>query len=526
MTRAHQRAWAAAALLVALVFGLYASFLYYAPPGLHQHEVFFGLHAQAIAKSARDLYGRFLPLYFLIRLNGLDLWFHPVLVYATAPWLLVLPLSHAALRLPTALIGTLNVWLVFLVARRMFPQISRALVAGALLALTPAHFLMTRLSENYLYLVAAILGWLVCVLPAGDVRRPWHFVAGGIILGIGVYTYLGGLVMMPICVALTAAMLVAFDRDRAVAGTLQTIIPFGLLLLPLALWMRTHPDAFGTLAGRYELYDPTQTGALEGLLALARGTSLLKRMHVYFDDFHPVFLLVRGDIASVHSTAKAGVFLLPSFALALVGLYRVLRTRPISKAGAILVTLIALAPLPGAFVGEYFNISRAAIMLPCAALLGAVGFDALYSAGGRARAIAVAMLLLVSLQFGNFYWDYMGHYRLRVSHWLGANADQAFDELAARAGDPATAPIYLSEAVPFADYRWQLYTIQHHQERLWTRTTVTSIDDIGTLPRRALVLSNFDDATERALLAAGFQRAAAIPDIDGAPSLAVLRRDR
>ena len=97
MTRFDARGRVASALLLVLVFGLYASFLDYAPPGLRHDEVFFGLHAQAIAKSARDLYGRFLPLYFLIRVNGLDLWFHPALVYATAPWLLVLPGAAAGL---------------------------------------------------------------------------------------------------------------------------------------------------------------------------------------------------------------------------------------------------------------------------------------------------------------------------------------------------------------------------------------------------------------------------------------------
>ena len=332
--------------------------------------------------------------------------------------------------------------------------------------------------------------------------------------------------MMPTCVVLTCATLVAFERDRAVAGILATVIPFGLMLLPLAVWMTAHHDAFNSLAGRYELYDPSRTNALKGMLALGQGANLIKRIHVYLDDFHPIFLLVRGDIASVHSTAKAGVFLLPSFGLALVGLYRILTNRPISKPAALILTLLVLAPLPGALVGEYFNISRAAIMLPCVALLGAAGFDALYSAGGRARAIAVTALVLVPLQFGYFYWDYMGRYRLRVSHWLGANAEQAFDEVSRRTADSASAPIYLSKAVPFVDYRWQLYVIQHHQEGLLARTSVTTIDDVRTLSRQALVLSNFDDATERALLSEGFQRVAAVPDIDGAPSLSVLTRVR
>jgi hypothetical protein len=524
MTRPVRTQWVVAAVLGACTFALYASFLGYAPPGLHQHEVFFGLHAEAIAKTARDLDGRFLPLYFRIRLNGIDLWFHPVLVYATAPWLIVLPLSHAALRLPTALVGTLNVVLVYVLARRLFRQTSRALVAGTLLALTPAHFIMSRLAENYLYLVAVILGWLLCLLPAGDARRPWHLVLGGLLLGIGVYTYLGGLVMMPICVILTIATLLVYERERFAIGSLAILMPFGLMLVPLVLWMQSHPDAFGTLAGRYEFYDPTRTNAVGGMLELGRWSSLGKRLQVYLDDFHPRFLLIRGDIASVHSTSKAGVFLLPSFFLAIVGLYRAIVTRPISKTVAVVLAFVVLAPVPGALVGEYFNISRAAMLLPCVALLGAIGFDSLVSAGGRARAIAVAALVLVPLQFGFFYWDYMGHYRLRVSHWLGANAERAFDEVLSRSGELSRTPIFLSQEIPFVDYRWQLYVIQEHHDSLLARTNMTSIDEIRMLPRQALVLSNFDDPTERALLAAGFQRVAAIRDIDGAPSFAVLTR--
>ena len=60
----------------------------------------------------------------------------------TAPWLMVLPLSTTALRLPTAFVATLNVVFVYVLARRMCGRTSIALLAGALLALTPAHFLM------------------------------------------------------------------------------------------------------------------------------------------------------------------------------------------------------------------------------------------------------------------------------------------------------------------------------------------------------------------------------------------------
>ena len=525
MTHPDSRSWTAAALLGLLTFALYGSFLSYAPPGLHQHEVFFGLHAQAVAKSGRDLDGRLLPLYFLIKLNGLDLWFHPILIYATAPWLMVLPLSTTALRLPTAFVATLNVVFVYVLARRMCGRTSIALLAGALLALTPAHFLMGRLADNHVYLATFILGWLMCMLPAGEMR-PWRLLAAGVIGGIGIYSYLGALLMMPVCLALTFASLVIYDRDHAISGSAAAAIGFAALLVPLAVWLSGHPGAFNALAGRYEVYDPAHTTAVEGILGLGRWSSVVQRVGVYLDYFHPRFLLVRGDISPVDSTSKSGVLLIPTFVLALAGGYRVLRMRPVPKAWALVLALIVFAPLPGAFVGEAFNISRALVLLPCVALLAAAGFDALWRAGGRARTSAVLLLVLVPLQFGYFYRDYMGHYRLRVSHWLGANAAPAFDRLIDQAAAPATAPVYLSEAIPFVDFRWRLYLIERHREPLLTRTALMTLDGVLALPREAIVLSNFDDATERALLADGFQRIAAIPDIDGAPSLAVLTRYR
>jgi dolichyl-phosphate-mannose-protein mannosyltransferase len=519
------RSWTVVALLAGLVLALYASFLSYAPPGLHQDEVFFGLHAQAIATSGRDLDGRLLPLYFLIRLNGLDLWFHPFLVYVTAPWLMVLPLSTTALRLPTALAASLDVVFVCVLARRMCGRTSIAIVAGALLALTPAHFMMGRLASNHLYLATFILGWLVCMLPAGELR-PWRLFAAGVILGVGIYSYLGALLMMPVCLALTFAALAVYHRDRAMAGSAAAAIAFAALVVPLAVWLTRHPTAFGTLAGRYEVYQPDRTTAVEGIVALGRWSSVVQRAGVYLDYFHPRFLLVRGDVSPVHSTSKAGVFLIPTFVLALAGVYHVLRMRPIPKGWALVLALLLFAPLPGAFVAEAFRISRAAILLPCVALLAAAGVDALWQAGGRARTSAILLLALVPLQFGYFYRDYMGQYRLRVSHWLGANAPQAFDRLVEQAAAPGAVPIYLSDAIPFADYRWRLYVIERHREQLLTRTAVTTLEGVPALPREAIVLSNFDDATERALLADGFRRTAGIPDIDGAPSFAVLMRTR
>ena len=115
--------WPAALLmvLVAVTFVLYSWRLDRAPIYLAHDEVFFGLHAQAVSVNGVDMNGRFLPVFFSDRTYqaGRD----PVSIYLTALTLKVLPLSERAIRLPTVLVGLLDVILIFAVARRLVGEI-------------------------------------------------------------------------------------------------------------------------------------------------------------------------------------------------------------------------------------------------------------------------------------------------------------------------------------------------------------------------------------------------------------------
>ena len=124
---------------------LYAVGLGHTPPHLHRDEVDIALQAHSISTTGRDLDGRLLPLYFRMHNLGPNVWFHPLIVYVTAVFLWFLPFTEAAFRFPTTVVATLNVVLMYFVARRLFGTERWAFVAAALLAMTPAHFLHGRL---------------------------------------------------------------------------------------------------------------------------------------------------------------------------------------------------------------------------------------------------------------------------------------------------------------------------------------------------------------------------------------------
>ena len=143
---------------------LYTANLGHAPIYLHEAEVLFALHAHSIATTLHDTNGRLLPLYFQMPEIGENVWFHPMVVYAMAPWLKVLPLSETAIRLPSVLVGLTDVVLIYFIAARIFRSERWGLLAAALLALTPSHFIHSRMAMDYLYPVPFVLAWLLCLL--------------------------------------------------------------------------------------------------------------------------------------------------------------------------------------------------------------------------------------------------------------------------------------------------------------------------------------------------------------------------
>src|SRR5437764_10150970 len=111
---------AAIAGLTVGVFVLYAWGAGRAPLYLYVDEVVFALQAHSIATTAHDLSGRFLPVYFQMPLIADFVWFQPVIVYVTALFLRILPLTEATVRWPSAAIGTIDVLLMYAIAVRLF----------------------------------------------------------------------------------------------------------------------------------------------------------------------------------------------------------------------------------------------------------------------------------------------------------------------------------------------------------------------------------------------------------------------
>ena len=176
-------------------FVLYQWRLASIPVYLHDAEILFALHAHDIARNLHDANGRLLPLYFQMPEIGGNVWFHPVIVYVMALSVKLFSFSEWSLRLPSVVVGMTDVMLMYLIGRRLFRSEMYGLVAAVLLAMTPAHFIHSRVAMDYLYPVPFALAWLFCLVKFEQESRSRLLLFAGLALGAGMYSYLGAVVL-------------------------------------------------------------------------------------------------------------------------------------------------------------------------------------------------------------------------------------------------------------------------------------------------------------------------------------------
>ena len=209
------------------------------------------LQAQSIATTGRDLSGRLLPARISpspsFRPAAI-----PALIYVTALGLKVLPFSEAGVRMPTALRRGAERGPD--VPRRA-PVVSEhmrwALVAAGMLLLTPIHFIRGRLLLSPLYTIPFILAWLWALTRfrgRPDAAEGWSMAA--IWLGLGAYSYLAAVVMMPIYLAATLAI---GYRRLGLAAAIKAAAAFAATLIPMVAWYVTHPERNAQIVSAYQL---------------------------------------------------------------------------------------------------------------------------------------------------------------------------------------------------------------------------------------------------------------------------------
>lgn len=477
-------------LIVATII-LYSWNLLQVPVHLNQDELGFTLNAYSITTTGFDENGRFMPFYFW---HLGVMWATPIIVYLTAIFLKILPLSEIVIRLPSVLVGTVNLVLIYFIAKKLFKSRLYGLVAVLLLALAPAHFIHSRILLDNLFIVPFILGWFYLILLFMEKRRVWLIFFASILLGLGVHSYHAAKVMMPIYLFFTLAFLYReLIKNKFLIFVILT--GFALPLIPLIPWLSKYPDTLLDQVKYTSLYD-TKLNPIQGLLTLFTPETILERLSIYLTYFHPGFLFLKGDLSLIHSTQRIGVFLLPFILLIPLGICRAVKTK--NKLWLLLAAGFFTAPVAPALVGNQYRASKELAILPFAVLIAVYGlhFILRFFRGKYILVVISCLLILIFLQFALFLNDYFGGYRIRSYGWFNYDISGSLEALIEQDEKEKSNMIYLDSSINFIDRYWRFYLIKHNRLDLLNKTLYFNPETVSeqSVEINSLFLARYDHA--------------------------------
>lgn len=413
-----KRKWMDATLILIVLFGGFLRLwgIGVNPPSLSWDEVSIGYNAYSIAKTGRDEHGKFFPLDAFTAYGDYK---PPLSIYATVPFVSLLGLTEEAVRLPSALAGTLTVALVYFLASELFRVGALSLLASALLAISPWHIQLSRAGfEANIAVFFVVLGmylvcrtrtrpryWLIALLPF--VASIYTFNSARYfspILGVGVLVWLGG------------------NLQKQARWLMGGIVIAAVFLLPIAPHLMSKEarlrfeevnifsDSGIVLTANSRIEFDNQ--ALLGKILHNRRIGYLRSylLH-FFDHFDPQFLFVRGDGNPKFSIQDVGQLYSIEFPFLVAGVYFVLSR--FRREGLLLLFWLLASMLPAAVARETPHALRIENSLPVWHIFIAGGimwfFTVLKGAVVRRTFTAVTVVAYV-FAFSYYLHNYHVHY--------------------------------------------------------------------------------------------------------------------
>jgi hypothetical protein len=500
---------------------LYTRELARAPVYLGWDEARTAVQGYSLATTGRDMSGARTPLFFhitdpLIPNHSSWTWWQPMLFYLTAAVLLVAPFAEWSVRLPNVALAVLNLWLVYVVARRLFPGRWYGVLAAFLLALTPAHFFFARLAQDYFLSLTFALLWLWCLIRYLQTDRVWLAATMGFVLGVGIYTHISSWIVMPFYLTVTCVVL-AITR-KPLRATIAPLLGFAVAMLPLAAWLWYQPTLFQDMFRNYGVVTTLNTS---------------ERVTIYWEYFNPSFLFFSGGADPMWATRRAGVFLLAIAVLLPFGIWNIWQ-RSLSIPRAVLLAGFFFAPVPIVVAlpeAPHYATARNLLVVPFGVLISVAGVEFLVAGRRRIGKIVAAILIVsVPIQFVSFARDYFTDYQQRSSFRHDFLNVRGVVESVIATDDSSRIPgVYLSDTLGAGKaVQWKFHLLTHHRPDLWERTRYFAAaafnpDDI---PRGSLLVLAAGDERGSQLLDAGHcAMVQVVKDVTDAPAATILRRN-
>lgn len=369
------------------------------PASISWDEAAVGYNAWSIANFGRDEWGNFFPPVF----KSFEDDKHPVHIYFTAIAVRLLGLSEFSTRLPSAIFGVLNVYLIYLVGKTLFKNRQIGILAAFILAVSPYGIHFSRFNHELNFTIFFFLLGLVCFFQ-GLNKKNYLLALSFLFFGIDLLTYHSPKVVVPPMVLLLVLLYFKeLIRLKGIfltgVGILSLFIVFILLNPALTGRARINQTSFSLEeAKRTNLYQKTQNE----MLGRAEIT-----YNQYLSHFSPKYLFISGDKNPRLSSEVAGEFYPIEGLFLIIGLLTLIWKR--SRISIILISWALLGPIPASLVNEAPHASRAMFMMGSWHLIAALGFFTLSNIF-KNQYIKILILVVGISLYGFFLKNYIEGY--------------------------------------------------------------------------------------------------------------------
>ncbi len=335
------------------------------PPSLSWDEAAVGYNAFTIANWGKDEYGKTFPLVF--KSFGEDK--QPIHIYTAAIFVKLLGPSEFSIRIASAVLGTLNVLMIFFLARILFKDNLIGLAASLFLSISPQNIFFSRFNHEANFALFFLMLGLYLFFKAVKEGRKNTLPLSVLSFIFGTISYHAAEIVIP-----SAVILLSFLYFKDLYTNKKELLISGLLLLGFIVFCVLNPRILGL-----ERYNQTKQGSVQ-----IERTGLFKQTHnyllgqieldftQYLLHFSPKYLFESGDKNSRLSAQGSGEFYAVDALLLALGLLYLVTRR--SREGLFVLFWALLGPLPSSLFTEAPHAGRAAFMMGSWHIIAAVGF--------------------------------------------------------------------------------------------------------------------------------------------------------
>ncbi len=327
------------AVIICVGFFLRGYQLGLVPQSLNWDEVSLGYNAYSILNTGKDEYGEFMPLV----LRSFDDYKPALYTYLVIPFVALLGLTEQAVRLPSAIAGTLAVGLIyFLVLEllgskkinifgREIKSIHIALLASFFLAISPWHIQFSRIAyESNVGLTINIAVFLTFLK---GLKKPIYLPLSFLLASLNIHMYQSDRVFSPLLVVVLCIIFYKKILKIKKWFVVSFFIAF-LVSLPLIIFIATNNDALlrargvsvfseQSLVKRSSsklLYDTESNNILGKIFDNRRVEFIKASVDGYTSHFDLNWLFITGDLAR-HHAPNMGLLHLFTLPFLLIGIY-------------------------------------------------------------------------------------------------------------------------------------------------------------------------------------------------------------